>query len=350
MKDKIKQVADKIKPGKATDEKPHGPITEGNIEEHREKALESGRKFKYPLHIARHKILINAAIVFAVALVAFVAMSWWMLYRVQDTSDFYYTATRVIPVPVANVDGQDVRYGDYMRRVRASIYYLEKQDNRDLSTEDGQRELEHTRRYNMDESERVALAYKIAGEKKLSISDEAVEVSVQATLDAGAGGSISLRAYENSLRRYFGWSLNDYRHIVRDRLMLRAASFAIDDAAHERANEAKRRLNVGEDFAAVAGEMSDDDVTKTQGGNVGLVSVDNVDRDGLTAAAQAMNIGQISNIIEGMDAFYIIKLNEKTDNTVTYSLIKIALGEFDKRFDQIKSDGKITEYIEISGE
>ncbi|GHU08247.1 hypothetical protein FACS189431_4170 [Alphaproteobacteria bacterium] len=350
MKDKIKQVVDKITPGKAEDDKPHGPITEGNIEEHREKALESGRKFKYPLHIARHKILINAAIVFVVALIAFVGLSWWMLYRVQDTSDFYYTATRIIPVPVANVDGQDVPYGDYMRRVRASIYYLEKQDNRDLSTEDGRRELEHTRRYNMDEAERIALAYKIAGEKKLSINDEEVEANIQATLDAGAGGSISLKAYENSLRRYFGWSLDDYRHIVRDRLILRAASFAIDDAARERVNEAKRRLNIGEDFAAVAGQVSDDDVTKARGGDAGVVSVDNVDRDGLIAVARTLNIGQISDIIEGVDAFYIIKLTEKTDTTVKYSMIKINLGEFSKRFEQLKTDGKITEYIEIQGE
>ena len=342
----VDKIIDKVKPGKS-DDKPKGQITTANIEEHREKTLESGRKFKYPTHVSMHKILITAAIIFVVALIGFVTFSWWRLYKVQDTSDFFYTATRVIPIPVAHVDGEPVLYGDYMRRLRASIYYLENQDGRDLTIEDGQRELEYTRRYNMDEAQKVAFARKITREKGLEVTSEMVDANIETTLNAGSGGTISSKAYENSLRRYFGWSMDDYRRIVHERLLLREASFAIDDEAQGKADEIKRRLNVGEDFATVAKEVSDDFATKESGGDVGSVNINNVDQNGLIAVARSMTPGQISDVIRGVDAFYIIKLTDKTETTVKYSQIRVGLNEFNKQFAQLREDGKITECIEI---
>jgi hypothetical protein len=339
---------DKIR-GKKRLEKPvKRQITSANIEEHREKTLESGRKFKYPLHTPLHKILINAAIIFVIGAVGFVTFGWWRLYIAQDTSDFFYTAVRIVPVPVAEVDGELVHYGDYMRRLRASIYYLENQDSRDLTTEDGQRELEFTRRHNMDEAQKAAYAYKLAKEKRIEISEAEVDANIQATLDGTNGSSISAKAFESSLRRYFGWSMDDYRNIVRDRLMLRKVSFAVDVAARTKIDNIKQRLNVGEDFAALAGEFSEDVATKQDGGNVGSLSINNVDPDGLIAVAQTLTIGRVSDVIEGIDAFYIIKLNEKTDTAIKYSIIKISLSEFEKRFEQIRADGKIVEFITIN--
>jgi parvulin-like peptidyl-prolyl isomerase len=294
-----------------------------------------------------HKILINAAIIFVIAAASFGAFSWWRLYIVQDTSDFYYTATRIIPIPVADVNGELVRYGDYMRRVRASIYYLEKQDNRDLGTEDGRRELEYTRRHNMDEAAKAALAYKIAAERSLSMSEEEIDENIQATLGSGSGGPISAKAYENSIKRYFGWSMDDYRHIVRDRLMVRKVSFTIDSAAYAKVYEAKKRLNVGDDFSTVVKQFSDDEATRNKNGNAGAVSIDSVDRDGLIVVAQQLREGQISDVIEGIDAFYIIKLTAKTATTVKYSLIRVSLSELDNQFEQLKQEDKIVEYIKI---
>jgi parvulin-like peptidyl-prolyl isomerase len=349
MKPKLNKVVSKIKKTPEAD-KPHAVITQSNIEEHREKALESGRKFKYPVQISRHVILVNALVVAVVALIAFVGISWWMLYKVQDTGDFYYTATRLVPIPVASVDGEAVPYGDYMRRVRASTYYLEKQDNRDLNTEDGQRELNHTRRYNLDESEKVALANKIAGEKGLSVTGQEIDDSVQQTLKTGSSAAISEKAYENSLRRYFGWSMDDYRHIIRDRLMLRKAMFAVDDTARTQADSVKNQLAGGADFATLASQNSDDEATKINGGDAGVIAIDNNDPDGLIAAAGGLNIGQISDVIQGLDAYYIIKLTEKTDKAVRYSLVRFGLNEFNKQFEQLRTDGKIAEYIEIVAE
>ncbi|MDR1196729.1 MAG: SurA N-terminal domain-containing protein [Candidatus Nomurabacteria bacterium] len=327
-------------------ELPKGPITESNIGEQREKTLESAKKFKYPLQQAKHRVLITAAIVFVVAAVAFVSVSWWMLYTKQDISDFYYAATRILPVPVAEVDGQPVSYGDYMRRLRADVNYLEKQENRDFSTEDGQRELEHIRRVDMDETEKAAYAAKIAKEKSISVSDEEVQTSIDKIL-SGQGGAISERAFENSIWRYYGWSMGDYRSVTQERLLLRKVSFAVDDAARKKASEVKNQLDFGGDFGKLAKKYSDDEDTKAKGGDAGTVNVSDDDSDGLIAAAKKLKKGQVSDLIEGIDAFYIIKLTGKSDTTVKYSLIKISLGEFDRKFEALREQGKIHEYIEI---
>jgi hypothetical protein len=346
---KSNKITEKIKSiGKK--DAPKGTITQANIEDHREATLESAKKFKYPMQQAKHIILITAAFVAAAAAVAFGITVWWELYTVQTTSNFYYTATKVIPVSVANVDGEPVNYGGYLRRVRASIHYLEDQENRNLSTEDGERELVHTKRVNLDEAEKAAFGAKILRQSGLTVSGEEIQANINETLDSKDGGTISERAFENSLWRYYGWSLDDYRQIVRERLTVQKAVFAIDSRAKSRIDSIKSRLDGGADFAEVARAESDDEVTKPSGGDVGVISINNVDDDGLITTAKSLGVGQTSGVIRGVNAYYIIKLIGKNDASIQYSLIKVALNEFDQQFADLREQGKIQEYIEVSEE
>jgi hypothetical protein len=346
-KNKIAELKSKLPTG---DKASKGPIVEANIEEHREQTLKSAKKFKYPMQQAKHKILAGAVAVFVLALVILVTASWWQLYDRQNLGDFYYTATKFVPISVADVDGEPVSYSSYMRRVRASIHYLENQDNRDLSTEDGLRELEHTKRVNMNEAEKVALAGKVAKDRNLTVSDDEIAANIEKTLNSQSGGAISQRAFENSLWRYYGWSMDDYRQITRERLLVRKASFAIDSTARTKAGDLKRQIDSGADFGVMATDNSDDDITKANGGDVGTVALDNSDDDGLIATAKELQPGGVSSVIEGVNAFYIIKLVGKSDSTVHYLMIKISLNAFDKQFQDLKNQGKINEYIEINGE
>jgi len=326
---------------------PSKPIKRQTVAEHREIVLEQGRKFKYPIQYSKHKILINALVVGAVVIGLFVLFSWWMLYQNQTLSDFYYTATRVIPIPVASVDGEPVRYGDYMRRMRASIYYLEKQENRDFNNENGELELNYTRRFNMDEAQRVALATKIAREYNLTVESSEIDANIEQTLVGDNGVKISQKAYETSLWRYYGWSIDDYREIVRQALLVRSASFTIDNTARTKINNLKNRIDGGEKFSDLAKAESQDEITKSRGGDVGTLNITDFDGDGLVAAALRMKVGKVSAPIKGVDAWYLIKLTEKSDKTVRFSLIKVGLTEFNDRLEQLRKDGKVKEYIEI---
>ena len=101
-------------------------ITNETVAEHRERILAGGRKFKYPVQYARHRLVINAILVTLAALVLLAVIGWWQLYLVQNSSAFMYRITRILPVPVASVDGEYVPYRDYLVQYRGSEYYLSK--------------------------------------------------------------------------------------------------------------------------------------------------------------------------------------------------------------------------------
>ena len=97
-------------------------ITNETVAEHRERILAGGRKFKYPIQYARHKLVINAILVSVAVAVLLIVIGWWQLYPMQNSSAFMYRLTRVIPVPVAIVDGEHVPYRDYLVQYRGSEY------------------------------------------------------------------------------------------------------------------------------------------------------------------------------------------------------------------------------------
>jgi hypothetical protein len=346
MKTKDK-IASRVK-ARFSKDTPPATITKANIEDHREKTLESAKKYKYPMQQAKHVILITATVVAIVAVATFLVVSWWQLYNAQTTSSFYYTATKIIPLSVANIDDEPVNYGGYLRRVRASIFYLEGQENRNFTTEDGERELAHVKRTDLNEAERSAYAIKILRDNNLTVTDGEIQANIKATLDPDDEGAISERAFESSLWRYYGWSLDDYRQIVRERLAVRKAAFVVDQAAKSRINNIKARLDSGGDFAEIARTESDDEATKANGGDVGIVGLNNVDDDGLTETAKQLEVGQVSGVIEGIDAYFIVKLVGRNDSGIQYSIIEVALTQFNEQFNSLRADGKIREYIEIS--
>lgn len=322
-------------------------ITNDTVAEHREKVLAGGRKFKYPVQYSRHKILINTVIITAAALLIFLGWGWWMLYKQQTTNDFFYSATKVAPVPVASVDGVPVKYSDYLRRLRSSLTYLQRNNEMSTNPDEARQQVAFLQRQEMNEAQRVTWARSLAKANDVTVTDQEVEDFITKERES-AKTSLSESAFEKAvLRDFYGWTIDDYRQIVRDRLILQRVSFAIDKPAKAKIEQIEKSLKVGADFAKTAAEHSDDMATKGNGGSAGPVSTSSLDNNGLIAAAKNLQPGQISGIIKGVDGYYIIKLNKKTDTTVDYSVIKVALTEFDRQFEQLRKDGKINEYIKI---
>jgi peptidyl-prolyl cis-trans isomerase C len=79
--------------------------------------------------------------------------------------------------------------------------------------------------------------------------------------------------------------------------------------ARTRANSAHTRVLAGEDFAAVASEVSEGREA-SQGGDMGFFARDSMMPE-LTNVAFSLELGQISDIIETRFGFHILKLEEK---------------------------------------
>lgn len=322
-------------------------ITNNTVAEHREKILAGGRKYKYPRQFQKHRLVIVSIGVVAGALIVLAIIAWQQLYVSQNSSRVLYRATQIVPVSVASVNGEPVRFSDYLMRYRSSLYYYHHYNSMNENTVDGKRQAEYTKRQELTTSERFAFARQLARENKIRVTDKDVDDLINADIQAQG---VSMQAYERTvLRSYFDWSLGEYRQIVRDRIILKEVSFLVDSKAKSRINSVRRMANAGTDFATLAREHSDDDVVvKSNGGDTGVMPLKNVDADGLIAAAADLEKDRVSDIIRGVDAYYIIKLISKTPDTVHFYRIKISLSEFEDRFKKLQSEGKIKEYIRIN--
>lgn len=322
-----------------------GRITNETVAEHREQILAGGRKFKYPVQYSKHKLLINTAIIAVVTVVLGSILLWYQLYVAQSTSNITYRITQLLPLPVATIDGQSVRYSNYLMKYRSSIHFLEAQDNFNLGTEDGKRQAAFVSRQQLDTAIKDAYVEKIAKEKDISVSSEEVSQFIENDLESK---KVSQRAFERTvLDDYYGWSLGEYRSVVKMSLLKRKVSFAIDDVAKKEANDILSQLRKGTKFATVAKKSSDDAATKANGGEAGTVTLDSPDPDGIIEALDGVNEGKFTSLIQGRDGYYIAKLDDRSTKSIRYSIIKIDLTKFDAQFEKVKDSDKTEEFIDI---
>lgn len=322
-------------------------ITNETVAEHRERILAGGRRFKYPMQYARHKLVINTIIVTVVALVLLVLFGWWQLYSVQNTSEFFYRVTRVIPVPVASVADEQVRYSDYLMYYNSSAHYLQQSEQLDLDSKDGQRQVDFIKRKSMDTVIADAYARKLAREMGITVDESRVDKVISDDRNT-ANGRISQETYDASALNILGWAPDEYRRDAHNKLIRQDVSYAIDDHARETKEKAADILKKEHDLDKVAKMLGGEGDAKVSAGISGLVPKTNRD-GGLSEAALKLKKGEISPAIKTTtgDGYYFVKLLEKNDTQISYAYLRIPLTEFDKRLAQVKADGKVHEYIDI---
>ncbi|MET0152901.1 MAG: SurA N-terminal domain-containing protein [Candidatus Binatia bacterium] len=82
------------------------------------------------------------------------------------------------------------------------------------------------------------------------------------------------------------------------------------DAARERATAVLERLKKGEDFAAVAKEVSEDTANKNQGGDLGFIGRGRTE-EAFENAAFGLQPGELSAVVETRFGFHIIKVDDR---------------------------------------
>jgi hypothetical protein len=323
-------------------------ITNETVAEHRERILAGGRRFKYPMQYARHRLVFNTIIVTIVALLLVTLVGWWQLYLVQNTNPFFYRVTRVLPLPVASVDGESVHYGDYLMYYNSSAHYLQRSEQLNLQSEDGKRQLDFVKRKSMDTVVADAYAAKLARERGIHISKERVDKVIDDDRNT-VNGRISQETYDASALNVLGWSPDEYRQDVQAKLLRQDVSYAIDTAAKSRQEQVGPLLKApGADFEKIAASLGGEGDDKATIGVSGLVPYANRD-GGLSVAALKLSKDQVSDAIKTTtgDGYYFVKQLEKTDTQVSYVYLKVPLTAFNKQLAELKKDNKVREYITI---
>lgn len=315
------------------------------VEERREEVLAQGRKFKYPLQYAKHKVIINTVIVGLVALVMMIVVGWAMLYKIQDTGNMIYRITQVFPVPVAEVDGENVRYSDYLMIYRSNLETSEQQDGRLSTNEDAERMREMYKRSALQSAIEYTYALKLGKELGLTVTNEEIDKAFDEHRKVG-GVERSEESFLKIVRDNFGMNRSEYRRMLYLTLMKSKVAQEVDEHAKDVVAQVEQMLaENGGDLHAVV-EALGAEVEYEETGRL----VDNMNVDGGRAnKAMTLEVGAVSEkfLSTNGDAYYFVKLNEKTDTEVNYASLKIVFTEFDLRVAELYEKGLVKEYITI---
>ncbi|MFZ1360926.1 MAG: SurA N-terminal domain-containing protein [Candidatus Saccharimonadales bacterium] len=329
-------------------EQPLGRITNETVAEHRERILAGGRRFKYPVQYARHRLVFNTVIISTVALVLVLVFVWWQLYIQQNSSSFFYRITRVVPVPVASVDSQSVTYSHYLMRYRLQAHYLEKKEGVNLQAPDSKSQVDYMKRKALNEAIADSYAKKLAKEKNITVTTKQVEDALELQRKS-SNGTASKDVYDASVLDLYNLTSSEVREMTERSLLRKEVAYAIDTTAVRQRDEVVAQLKTESDFDKIVASIDKIGSAKVQAGVVPLVPSSNRDY-GLAAAAAQLEVGKVSDVFRSTngDGYYVVKLLQKdNDNRVSYAYIKIPLTIFDNTLKQLNKDGRIDEYISI---
>ena len=316
------------------------------VEERREEVLAKGRKFKYPLQWTKHRIVINTILISIVVIALILVGGWFALYRLNMTDDLLFRVTKIIPVSVASVDSENVLFSDYIMLYRSSMTSIERQSGSqfDQSSLDDLRY--KYKRSALTDAEAYTYAIKLAKEQDVTVTDEDIATEFDRHLKIG-GIDRSEEAFMKIVEDNFGLDKSEYERMLYLSLVKSAVEEKIDTRASELAKKVESILSSnGNDYKAVAEELGDKIIYEETGG---LVDSKNID-GGRATEAFKLEPGQSSGKFISMngDGYYFVKLIKKTESQVNFVSIRIPFTEFSKRFDALKSEDKIKEYITLT--
>lgn len=328
-------------------------ITNETIAAHRESILAGGRRFKYPIQYARHKLVFNAIIVVVITLLLSIGSLLWLLYGAQNTSNFTYRITKVLPLPVATVDGASVRYSDYLRHYNSSTYYLIKNEQFNADTDDGKAEANYMKNKSLDWAIENAYAAKLAKELSITISDEELAAAIGQDRQA-SNGVVSDDTFARTAEQFYNLSVDEFNDLWRDSLLQRKVRFAIDQQAKDLADKVEQQVKGGqnslEKLKKSLGDPADILVARsvpiTLGNAVNPVIANVADRD------TDKVYGPYQAALNGSDSegYYFIKPLTNDGEVITYQYMLIPLHELGNRLDTLEKNGMITKYITIENQ
>jgi parvulin-like peptidyl-prolyl isomerase len=322
-------------------------ITNETVAEHRERILAGGRKFKYPLQYPKYRIVVITLGIVIALLAILSGLTAWRLYGAQDTSKVMLHVTQILPLPVGSVDGQMVRYSDYLSELTSALHYLSTKEAVNFSSDDGKRQLEYQKRLALNKAIENAYATQIAKRKNITISNKELDDFIQKEIKGNNLG-VTEDMYKQVIKDYYDWSFDDYRDSVRMQLLKKKVIASVDIASRQEIEALRQSVASGKDFAEVAKQSSEDPLSKINGGDVGFINAATDDPNNFVAAVGQLQSGKVSDIIEGVDGFYLLKLIEKRGSDLHVAKIVVTYKTFAVQLDALKKAGKVKEYITIA--
>ncbi|MCR5700100.1 MAG: SurA N-terminal domain-containing protein [Candidatus Saccharibacteria bacterium] len=315
------------------------------VEERREEVLAKGRKFKYPLQWTRHRVVINTILIAIVVIAIVVVTGWLALYRFNMTDELLFRVTKIVPVPVAVVDSDNVPFSDYLMLYRSSMTSIERQSGSQFDEESLEQLRAEYKESALTEAEKYTYAAKLAREAGITVSNEEVENEFWRHLNIG-GIERSEESFTKIVEDNFGLNKSEYERMLYLSLLKSKVETNIDQEANQIADKVEKLLAENDnDYMAVAEALGDKiNYQETNG----LVDSKNID-GGRATEAMKLEPGESSGkfISINGDGYYFVKLINKNDTQVNFVSIRVPFTKLNSQFEQLREENKITEYITL---
>ncbi len=344
MKPDFKQIKDKMKPKirrpEDVDTPPEAAGDEIDLE--RENILSQGKNYVKPLSLPHRQALKVTAIILASLILAVVSIFAALIYHYQSDSDIVYGASRVIPFPAGRVDGSFITYQEYLFELKtlktSASSQIGGEDGQgiDFTTEEGQEQLETLKTMAMTEAQRKKIIRNLAKEENVRISrselDEEIDHFVQQE-----GGQDQL---EQAIDNFFGWSMRDFRGVIRLQMIER-------ELIRGRADNILTRVRDGEDFAELAQQFSSDG-SAADGGDLGFVNEETPFVEEFLEAALALEVGEVSDPVRSQFGYHIIKATDESDEGIRVSHILIDSSYVQRQAQERLESANSSVYLDIN--
>ena len=326
-------------------EKDEKKTEQEKVEERREEVLAAGRKFKYPLQYTKHRIVVNTILI-TVALIAVLTVGGWLaLYKLQMTSDVLYRVTRVLPVAVATVEGENVPFADYLMLYRASMISLERQSGALGDDESAESVRIRYKRSALTQAEEYTYAMKLAKELGVVVSEDEITAEFERHRQVG-GIDRSKEGFLKIVSDNFGMNEDEYRRMLKLTVTKAKVEEEIDANAVAVAEEVEKMLaQNGGNYQKVAESLGEKVIYEETGG---MVDSKNIDGGRASEAIKLEAGGQTGRFVSlNGDGYYFVKLVAKTETEVNFVSLKVPFTEFDGKFAELLENNRIKELITI---
>ncbi len=328
--------------------RPH--ITNETVADHREEVLSSARKYIYPLQHSKHRIVVVTTGLLILTMVVFFTYCTLALYQFKTTSTFLYRVTQVIPFPIARTGGRFIAYENYLFEMRHYMHFYQTQQQLDFESEAGREQLAEYKSRALDKVVKDIYVKRLAKENNVTVSNQEIDDQIEIVRSQNRLGG-SERVFEDVLKDFWGWSLDDFKRSLRQQLLEQKVAATLDTETRQKADVALAEIKGGADFGATAKKYSDDPATKengTGGEFPGLIDKTNRDLSAITTKALfELQPGQVSEVLNIGFGLQIVKNIETNGERVRGAHILFSFKDVTQYVNDLKEKQPAKLYLRL---
>lgn len=226
------------------------------------------------------------------------------------------------PEAVAKVNGVAIPLAEFQRQAFDTQSYHVEQGGIDPNTEEGQQKLLFFRRQVLRDMIDQALIEQAAAELDISVSDADLEAETKKLIEEVGGQAAFARKLAETQTSKDEWVAMERAAMLGRKVLDHVTADLADSAEFVHARQifckeeatcqgALDRLAAGEDFAALAAELSEDGSTKDQGGDLDWITRGSLLSPQLEDVVFGLEVGATSAVVQSELGYHVVEVLER---------------------------------------